>query len=332
MGHGFADNVFSIIQLPDTDEISRYCNTQTAFTDMMQWIADNAATHNIKIVMSPGDVHGEMSGDGNGTYPNINTFTNNQFSYISSGYTILDNAGIPYLISPANHDMESDIQYPRVATSWDATYPVSRFSSQTGFFANYNNLSHTMINMQTLGGKTFMFVTFEHLPSDAVVSWVAGHIATEDPDYVIMGVQETLKPDSTLATDASVTPVQYSGQTGVNDIDDIMASIHNIYPEKAILTFGQSYLNTSNPPDYEWAGKRTEVINGYNVNFTASNFGTIDNGLTTATACNNRSFLVRYEINVSAGTIDVYTYNPNTDTSLTSNTSANYYQHQLTFQ
>ena len=314
------NNIFSVIQLPDTDEMSRYCRATTAFNDMMQWIADNKTTHNIKIVMSPGDVHGEVTG----TTCN-NTLNEGQFPYISDGYTILDNNSVPYLISPANHDQESDDCHPRTTTLWDSTYPVSRFTNQTGFSANYNSKTHTMTNVQTLGGKKFMFATVEQLPSDAVVSWLTGQINTVNPDYVVLGMQEVIKPDGSFASDADVTGDQnYSGQVGVNTIDDVMAVWHDVFPAKFILTFGQSYLNTGNPPGYEWAERRVETNQGAIQNFCASNFGTIS-------GCDAKAYLVRYEINVAARTINVYTYNPNTDTSLTTNSPAQRYQHQLTF-
>ena len=318
---------FAVIQLPDTDEMSRYCRSRDSFNQMMQWIADTKRQYNTKIVMSPGDVHGELSGG-----VCNNDLSDGQFPYISAGYDILDANGIPYLISPANHDMESDDCHPRTTTLWDSTYPVSRFSSQTGFSANYNSKSHTMTNVQTINGNTFMFVTIEHIPSNAVVDWVDTQVSTINPDFVIVGMQEVIKPDSTLATDASTTGDQnYSGQTGVNDIDDVMATLHDVYPEKFILTFGQSYLNSNNSPGFEWAGKLTQVNQTYTQNFTASNFGRIDAGQSTQTACDNRSYLVKYQINTANRTIDVTTYNPNTDTYLTANSAEEYYQHQLTY-
>lgn len=314
-------NQFTIIQIPDSDEISRYCRATTVWDDMMDAIVASSSELNVKMVMSPGDVHGEVTGT-----TCSNDLDDGQFPYISAGYDILASNTVQYLISPANHDHDGDDCYPRDTTTWDATYPVSDFSSQEGFIANYNGKSHSMANFQSVDGYDFLFVTLEQLPENNVLTWLDNLIATSSPDYVVLGFQEVLEVDSTLAVDADISGDQnYSGQDGVNAIDEVIAELHTKYPDKFILTFGQSYLNSASAPTYEWGGKMSSTTpGGYINNYTAANFGVM-------TTCIEKTVLRYHVIDPDAGTIDVYTYNPVNGDEYTTDTSTEYYKFQMNF-
>lgn len=314
------DNKFTVIQIPDSDEISRYCRATSVWNDMMDAIVASSTELNLKVVMSPGDVHGEVVGS-----ECSNDLDDGQFPYISAGYNILASNSIPFLISPANHDHDNDGCYPRDTSTWDATYASTTFTSQTGFLSLYDEKTHSMANMQSIDGYDVMFITLEQIPSNAVIAWMDNLIAQNTPDYVILGMQEVLQPDNAFADILTTNPNLYSGQTGRYEIEDVSNEFAAKYPGKIILTFGQSYLDTGKT-DREWGGKyASSTGNGITYNFTSANFGLL-------TGCTNKAVLRYHVIDPDDGTIDVYTYNPVTETSYTSDTATEHYEFTMNFK
>lgn len=304
------DNIFTFVQVPDTQDASRNCGS--LFENWIEYIADQKEARNIQMVMSPGDVV-----EGDGGHPN--TYTQGQFSRAKTAYDQLVSAGVSFSLSPANHDLDSATDPSRDTTSWDATFPLSYFSSQPGYGGSYNSESHNMYFLKTLGGKQFMFLIMEMCPRDAVITWASNAISSVDPDYVILGTHIWLNPvgerdDGTNKAGSGGGPCyHYFDGPGAtcNSGDEVYAALHAVYPSKMILTIGQHHTRgqPTELPTGAMASWRVDVESGYNINQAACNF--------QSGGCNDQAFLRFYEINVAAGTIEATTYNPSTTESLT---------------
>jgi hypothetical protein len=87
---GGTDEDFILIVIPDTQNEAEYC--PDVFTDQIQWIVDNETSENIIFVTHVGDI--------------VNTASDTeQWENADAAMGLLDTAGIPYSVSPGNHDI-----------------------------------------------------------------------------------------------------------------------------------------------------------------------------------------------------------------------------------
>ena len=93
----WAQDSFTIVALPDTQNYVNSSSNAPLFTQQTQWIADEVAgdnSRNIQFVTHLGDV--------------VSTGSNlTQWDRADASLSVLDNAGIPYGILPGNHDYDN---------------------------------------------------------------------------------------------------------------------------------------------------------------------------------------------------------------------------------
>ena len=138
--HAQSTSDFTIVVLPDTQNYSQF--HPEIFDSQTQWVANNAAGQNIKLVIGVGDVVN------NGTSA---TETGNANHSIS----ILDQAGVPYVFAIGNHDYETLPPTSRAATTFNGYLGPSRYANKayygsSNFPAGSNENFYTNF---TWGGK-----------------------------------------------------------------------------------------------------------------------------------------------------------------------------------
>jgi len=108
---------FSIIVLPDTQNEAQF--DPQVLSSQTQWIAANAASRNIQMVLGVGDIVNNAS-------------DNAQQQNADASFRVLDNANIPYMLAIGNHDYDNAAPKSRgvVGMLW-STVPKVRSGRRT---------------------------------------------------------------------------------------------------------------------------------------------------------------------------------------------------------
>jgi hypothetical protein len=167
-----ADGAWTLAVLPDTQVYSEFYPQH--FTTQTQWIADHAASHDIKYVLHEGDVT-----EHNSTL---------EWDRSLTSMNVL-NGVVPYAISPGNHDYgPNGFSANRNSSFNDPAYfgPDSFYANQPsvgGFFetGKTDNSYHTF----NAGGQDWLALALEWAPRDDVVAW-ANQVVADHPDHLAM--------------------------------------------------------------------------------------------------------------------------------------------------
>src|SRR5205085_6292842 len=107
---------FTPVAIPDTQHYVDSANYPT-FTAQTQWIVAHRNGLNVAFVTHLGDI-----------VQNIDA-VQQEWDRATVSMKVLDDAGIPYNVSPGNHDISA----AGVAAFYDQYFPVSRFTPQPSF-------------------------------------------------------------------------------------------------------------------------------------------------------------------------------------------------------
>jgi hypothetical protein len=200
---------FTLVVMPDTQ--SEATNTpQVKFPAMTRWIADNAASKNIKFVAHVGDMVNWETPDSKPP----------QFQYVNADAAMrtLDTAGIPYAIAIGNHDSAAvggvnadgtpchcggsaapgnTHTNQRNTQTFNQFFPLARFIDSKGQYEppKVDNQFHTF----TAGGVDWLVLSGELDPRPGVVTWF-NKVVADHPDHnVIYLTHNYLAPSGSLA-------------------------------------------------------------------------------------------------------------------------------------
>jgi hypothetical protein len=185
---------FRIVIVPDTQIYSandpgwRKSSRKEVFTQMATWIAQNAASLNIKFVLHMGDIVNDE--------PNSNQWIN-----ANEAMSILDEGNVPYSMAIGNHDMNSNT---RNTANFNSVFPYTRFENeswyggrmeetiQDGFDPcnDYDNAYHYF----NAAGMDFLILTLEVGPTDAILNWADSVISSHPNHRVILATHSYMNP------------------------------------------------------------------------------------------------------------------------------------------
>ena len=153
---------FSIIHFPDTQIYSQ--SYPSIFTGMTQWIVDNQATWNIVYAGHQGDL--------------VNVSNTTQWDNADAAMSILEAGGIPYGVSPGNHDGA-----PNSTGLFNAYFGVSRFNGRPYYGGNYGSDNDNNYTLFSGGGMDFIVIALEMVgnsstPDPAVLAWADNLLQT----------------------------------------------------------------------------------------------------------------------------------------------------------
>lgn len=141
------DNFFSILVIPDSQSMAIHSHDK--FRQHIQWIVDNEGERKISFVVHVGDVI---------TLGNSTESSTDRWELASSSMQLLQDADIPYLVIPGNHDL-----YFLDTGVYDVEDSFSKY------FPDGHNV-YSFFN--TSDGLEFIVVGFEYDPSSDVLRWV----------------------------------------------------------------------------------------------------------------------------------------------------------------
>ena len=168
---------YTIAVLPDT-QYETY-TSDPDFGEITEWLADNATNLNIAFVFHLGDI----------------TFfsSTSEYGVADSAMDALDGA-VPYGIVPGNHDLGWFDWGTN--TTFDATFPVSRFESLPSFGGNYPAPSaRNSYHLLAIGGRNHLLLCLEDRPSSNVLSWANTVLSNHPSHLAIVGTHSYLAYD-----------------------------------------------------------------------------------------------------------------------------------------
>jgi len=168
---------FSVVYIPDTQNWTRVPSRRYKFKVLTQWVVDNKDSLNIIFVSHVGDMvcRDEASAE---------------FNAAIDGMDILENAGVPYGISPGNHDGNMESENGEFK-NYNKYFPITKFNTKPWFGGNFpegksNNIYFTL----TCKGLKLLFlhiVDHSYYPKDYMKegrSW-AKEVVKNHPDHKI---------------------------------------------------------------------------------------------------------------------------------------------------
>lgn len=279
-----ADNSFSIVILPDTQNYSQYF--PDIFQAQTQWIVDNRAALNIQMVIGVGDIV---------NHPDSLT----EWANATKAADILDGK-VPYTFAIGNHDYDGLAPSKRSATLFNQYFGPPRYAAYSWYGGNYKASNENFYTFFTVNGQKYMVLALEFYPRDEVLTW-ASSVIDSNPDAKIMVVTHSfLFPDGTRVD-----------QCDTNDMLPSQGNNPQVTWQKLLSQKANVILVNSGHLVQTTSAHRTDLgINGNVVNQIFTNFQDTTNG--------GNGYLRILTYHPATNRIDVSTYSPYTKLYLTS--------------
>ncbi len=192
---------YSILVLPDTQRLVKYFPAQV--DELFTWIADNANTLGIKLVLSLGDL--------------VNDTTAQQYSVISNAANRIYGK-VPFLILDGNHDYNSG---SRDIALFKTTFNPDKWRIQTGYTGSYEDgtMSNSYYTYE-FGDNKYIFLMLEVAPRDVVITWANEILKTYSDHTAIVATHAYLDVSGTyLDKDDKYSSYVASNYTKDSDTD-----------------------------------------------------------------------------------------------------------------
>ncbi|MFV2067762.1 MAG: metallophosphoesterase [Pirellulales bacterium] len=159
----FVPGSWTLVVVPDTQ---RYTDPTSdpkleIFKTITQWIADNAQDRNIKFVLHEGDV----------------TASNRKshWQVASDAMAILDEAGVPYSLALGNHDHDQNDPHhhaPNRDTLLNDYFGVARYQAMPTFGGLFEpGRTENNYHLFSAGGRDYIALVLEWGPRDEAIVW-----------------------------------------------------------------------------------------------------------------------------------------------------------------
>lgn len=164
-----AEGSFTIVVLPDTQNYSqKYPQTFVAQTE---WIAKNKQDRNVACVLHLGDI--------------TNNSTPQEWENAVAAMSVLDDADLPYVMVPGNHDYSEGGRCSDRTTKLNDYFPLAKrkFAGKDvfGAYDKENDRAENTYRLFSAGGRDFLAIGLEFGPRKDVVRW-ANEVAAAHPD------------------------------------------------------------------------------------------------------------------------------------------------------
>src|ERR1041385_4962529 len=174
---------FTIIVLPDTQNEAQFfpqvMNSQT------KWIADNAQSKNIQMVLGVGDIVNDGASDA-------------QQQNADAAIRVLDNAGIPYQLAIGNHDYDAANPKSRSVVGFNHWFGPTRYAGKAYYKGNFPSGSNeNFYGVLTIGGKQYLFLMLEFRPRSSSLDWAESILSANPDKSVILVTHSFLYNDGT---------------------------------------------------------------------------------------------------------------------------------------
>ena len=274
---------FSVVLLPDTQFYSQ--DFPQTFTAQTQWIVNNAASKNIRMVIGEGDIV---------NHDNIPA----QWANATAAANILDGK-VPYTFAIGNHDYDNFKPSARGATSFNTYFGPQRYASYRWYGGNWNGGNENFYTFFTAGGANYMVLALEFFPRDAVLDW-ANNVVSANPDKKVIVVTHSFEGTDGFRVDTCDS----------NDVSPQNGNSPQSVWNKLVREHSNIFLVVSGHLIGTGTAHRTDLGDGGNlVHQIFTNFQEWTNG--------GNGYLRILTFHVDTNTIDVTTYSPTLNSTLT---------------
>jgi hypothetical protein len=195
-GRPAADTTFTFAVYPDTQE-EVYSNHNGRFRQRSQWLADHRRQLDLRFMVHTGDI------------VNWDTADHAQYQVARDALVPLDRAGIPYSLSPGNHDTAA------VCPGGSACDPARTYQLLRDTTSYNRYLGHQSANREgayepgrrdnsyqiyTAGGVGWLVLNLELWPRPGVVAWAQRVVASHPRHNVIVVTHSYLTSSGTIST------------------------------------------------------------------------------------------------------------------------------------
>jgi Carboxypeptidase regulatory-like domain/Calcineurin-like phosphoesterase len=280
-----ASDTFTIIALPDTQIYSRAY--PQIFRSQTQWIADNVANENIKLVVGLGDIVDDGS-------------SLTQWQNANSAIALL--AGrVPYMLAIGNHDYDNNSPASRSAVYYNTFYGISHYAANAWFRGGFPaGTTENYYGVFSFNGQNYLVMMLEFFPRSSAIAWASSVIeANLDKKVIIVTHGYEFDDNTRLQSCYSDSSGSY-GLTSDNDGEEMWNKLAGKFPNVLMVLSGHIKVN-------DGVGRRADLgINGNLVNQVLADYQAYPEGGA------GRLRIIR--ITPSQNKIQVSTYSPHTNT------------------
>jgi len=191
------DYDFSLAWMTDTQYLSQGAEQgreafAEAYRDINRWIVDNADERKIAYTFHTGDIINSQLGGGTDSERAIR-----EFEFADETMDILEDAGMPYGVTPGNHDNDVGLNN----RLYNEYFPPSRFESATATasqdyygepWREGDNQNH--YDLFTAGGQDFIAVYLGFIAGEEEIDWANEVLAEHADRKAIFATHEYLRP------------------------------------------------------------------------------------------------------------------------------------------
>lgn len=219
----------TLIVLPDTQFYAR--DNAAIFHAQTQWIADEAQSRNIRMVMHVGDITNDNDPP--------------QWSVARAAMDRI-HLGVPYHLAQGNHDVGPSGDASSRSTLMNTYFPASHLAQQPTWGGSTNNSQiENAYSLFEAGGRKWIVVSLEWGPRDSALAWADGVLSAYQDRLAIVVTHAYMFDDDTRM-DHTVASYQGSPYTygtaslpgGTNDGGDIWRELVRFHPNIAFVFSG----------------------------------------------------------------------------------------------
>ncbi|MFI4892513.1 MAG: metallophosphoesterase [Phycisphaerales bacterium JB058] len=222
-------NASTIAVLPDTQYYAR--DYPAIFHDQLQWIADNAASRHIEMVLHLGDI--------------TNDNDDPQWSVARAAFDRI-HLTTPFHLAQGNHDVGPSGNGSNRDTLMNDYFPAAYYAAQPTFGGALSNRNlENSYSLFKAGGRKWIALALEWGPRDQVLDWANQVLADHDDRLAIVITHAYMFDDDTrmdhLAGEYNGSPYSYGTEGlagGTNDGGDIWRNLVSLHPNTALVMSG----------------------------------------------------------------------------------------------
>jgi hypothetical protein len=192
---------FTIIVLPDTQYYCKYFLDE--FKKQTEWIAANRETLNIRYVAHVGDVVEHAAYD-------------DEWDWAEQALSVLEDPaatgladGIPYGMSPGNHDVPTGDENP--------LFDINRFSGRDYFGGAYDDNINNSYNYFTAGDTNYIVLNLSFVLQSDVLDW-ANEVLGDHPTHKAIVVSHSIMNSGTGASFTTNGSTLYNALKGNSNL------------------------------------------------------------------------------------------------------------------
>ena len=147
---------FTIVVLPDTQIVSQ--DYPEIFARQTQWIVDNAAGMNVRVVLGLGDIVNDAESVA-------------QWQNADTAIRLLDGK-VPYALAIGNHDYDNENPSSRSALNYNQYFGRARYAAYSWYRGSFSDAGNENFWIEfTANGQSYIVLVLEFHPRDAVLDW-----------------------------------------------------------------------------------------------------------------------------------------------------------------